>query len=142
MKDSSSSKSSGWAMRPPRHSRTRPRLMANKGRRSKLWSALQKRETCLGGKKISFGPGSSICTKPCCSSTKDGILKPGGSVLQPLLSSINRHSPGKPYSRICCSRASLCRWETRRKHKRRQTNRSRDRSEEHTSELQSLAYLV
>src|SRR5207244_7597249 len=104
---------------------TKPRPMANKGRRSKLWSALQKRETCLDGRKISFGPGSSICTKACCSSTKDVTLKPGGCVLPPLLFSINRRSPGKPYSCTCCSRALLCRWGTRRKHKRRQTNRSR-----------------
>src|SRR5229473_1296587 len=91
----------------------------------RLWSALRKRERCSCARKILFGLGSSTCTRACCSSMKAGTLKHGSSASRPLLFSINRRSPGKQYSRTCCSHGLPCKWETRRKHKRKRMNVSR-----------------
>jgi len=81
----------------------KPRLMASRGRRSRLWSALPKRGRFLNAKKTSFGPGSSTCIRPCLLSTKAGTLRPGVSASRPLLSSIGQRS------RESCPRASAAR---------------------------------
>src|SRR6266699_3018270 len=76
-------------MRPRKRSQTKRRPMASRERPFRLWSASQKREKCLGGKKISFGPGSSTYIRLCCSFTKaatfDQSALPGKAVLAHLL---------------------------------------------------------
>src|SRR5579859_416772 len=125
MKDSFVSKSSGWAMRPLKHWRTKRLPMANRGKRFRLWSVSQEQERCLAGKRISFGPGLLTYTRACCFFTKDGILKLGGSALRRLLFLISRRSPGRQYSHTYCSRESLSRWGTPRRRKGKRTNLSR-----------------
>src|SRR5437879_8523282 len=81
------------------------------GQQGKTVQALErfaKAREMFGHEKNLVWPWLIDCTRACCSSMRDGTLKHDGSALRPRLFSINRRSLGKPCSRTCCSRASLC----------------------------------